>query len=61
MKTITIVAYPYATQTGFLEIPETINKELEYEYVTDHWNDINFSEPELDYCGTDFDICDDEE
>ena len=48
-----ITAFPYATQYGRLEIPEDV--EDVKEYIEDHWNEIQFEEPELDYCGTDFD------
>ena len=57
MKTATITAYPYATQTGLLNIPDDITDPDERkEYIENHWNEIEFGEPALDYCGTDFDI-----
>ena len=56
MKTATITAYPYATQTGFLEIPDDIESQEEAdEYIRDHWDEIEFHEPDLDYCGCSFD------
>ena len=57
MKTATITAYPYATQTGLLNIPDDItDPDARKEYIENHWDEIEFGEPDLDYCGTDFDI-----
>lgn len=56
MEEIMITAYPYATQSGTLKVPEGLNEEQKREYISDHWNEISFSEPDLDYCGTEFDI-----
>ena len=53
MTNYLITAYPYACQYGRLEIPDDV--EDVKEYIEDHWDDIKFEEPELDYCGTDFD------
>lgn len=56
MKTITITAHPYADQTGLLEVPDELTSEEASAYVEEHWDKIDFHEPELDYCGTDFEI-----
>ena len=56
MKEITIIAYPYATQTGSLMIPDNLNEQEARQYISDNWDNIQFNEPELDYCGTDFDF-----
>ena len=53
MSKYLITAFPYATQYGKLEIPDDVDEVKEY--IKDHWDDIQFDEPELDYCGTDFD------
>jgi len=56
METALITAYPYATQYGTLPIPKGLNEGQKQAYVEEHWGEINFSKPELDYCGTEFDI-----
>lgn len=53
-KTYLVIAYPYATQSGTITVPDNTNDVNEY--IKDHWDDIEFDEPDLDYCGTDFDI-----
>lgn len=53
MTNYLITAFPYATQYGRLEIPDDVEEPREY--ILQHWNEIQFDEPELDYCGTDFD------
>ena len=50
----TITAYPYATVFGEIEIPEGVDDVKKY--VVDHWDDIEFGEPDLDYGGTDFEV-----
>ena len=56
MKTVYIRAYPYAIQEGYIDIPDNIkgNENIQ-KYLTDHFNEIKFGEPNLDYAGTDFD------
>lgn len=56
METVKVVAYPYARQSGKIQIPEGLSEKDKAEYVKEHWNEIEFSAPELDYRGTDFDI-----
>lgn len=51
-----ITSRPYATQTGTLEIPDDVSGDAIYEYAEDHWYEIDFGEPNLDYGGTDFDM-----
>ena len=48
-----ITAYPYATQHGDIEIPDGVDMS---KYIVEHWDAIDFDKPDLDYCGTDFDI-----
>lgn len=62
MKTITVIAHPYADQTGYIDIPDDITSEEDrIQYIEDHWNDIKFNAPDLDYCGTDFETYADDE
>lgn len=56
METVNIVTYPYARQSGEIQVPEGLSKEEKAQYIKEHWNEIRFSTPELDYCGTDFDL-----
>ena len=52
----TVTAYPYATVWGEIDIPDDI--EDVQQYVKDHWDEIEFGEPDLDYAGTDFEVSD---
>lgn len=56
METIGVTAYPYARQYGEIQVPEGLDEKEKMEYIKEHWNEIKFGEPDLDYCGTDFDI-----
>lgn len=56
MKEVFITAYPYAVQHGTIEVPDNITEDEMKDYIRDHFDDIPFDEPDLDYCGTDFDI-----
>ena len=49
---ILVRAYPFAYTSGTLEVPD--QTENIQEYIVEHFNDVKFTEPELDYCGTDF-------
>ena len=61
-KEISVIAYPYAVQYGTILVPtEIVGEDKIKEYVSEHWNDIWFGEPDLDYCGTDFNIDTDED
>lgn len=56
-KEILVTAYPYATQYGKIPIPDSVNGEENIKaYVSDHWREIRFGEPDLDYSGTDFEV-----
>lgn len=58
-KTVEVTAYPYATQFGSIQVPEELEDGDElHDYIEEHWNDIKFSEPELEYCGIDFEFFD---
>lgn len=50
-----ITAYPYAIQHGVVNVPDNVPEEDIDDYLTEHWGDIKFDEPDLDYAGTDFD------
>lgn len=54
MATVTVIAYPFAHQHGEINIPDNVKDRRQY--VNDHWGEIEFGEPYLDYDGTDFDI-----
>ena len=56
MKTVTVVAYPYATISGKISIPDHLTGAEINEYVDCHWDDIDLGEPELDYKGADIEI-----
>ena len=56
MENVNITAYPYAIQYGNLKVPKDLNEEEKRQYISEHWNEISFGEPDLDYCGTDFDF-----
>lgn len=56
MENLLIIAYPYATQYGNLKVPENMSEDEKQQYIKEHWNDITFREPDLDYCGTDFEF-----
>lgn len=51
-----ITTFPYAIQYGVLEMPDNIEEDKREEYIVEHWDDIEFGEPDLDYAGTDMDI-----
>ena len=51
-----IIASPYATQYGTIEVPDGLSEEEVREYVNDHFDEIEFDEPDLDYAGTDIEI-----
>ena len=55
-RTLNVIAYPYAVMYGTTEIPADVpDNELDA-YVSEHFNDVKFGEPQLDFKGTDFDI-----
>lgn len=58
-KTICITAYPYASQTGTIEVPEDLQSDEIEKYIINNWGDIKFNNPDLDYGGTDFDWSED--
>ena len=58
-KTVEFTAYPYASQSAKIEVPENLTTEEEIKgYISEHWNDVKFGELELDYAGTDVELWD---
>lgn len=56
-RKINVTAYPYATCYGEIEIPANLtDKDSIKEYIEKNFNNIEFSAPDLDYEGTDFDF-----
>lgn len=52
-KNYIVTAYPYAVQYGTLiGAPDDVDED----YILEHWNEIRWQEPDLDYCGTDFEF-----
>jgi hypothetical protein len=58
MKILYVTALPYATQEGTLEVPDDLEEKDYTDYVWSHFGDVNFSEVNLDYAGTDLEISD---
>lgn len=56
MKTLGITASPYATQYGTIEVPDDLSEDQYQSYVSDHFDEIKFNAPDLDYAGTDLEI-----
>ncbi len=50
---ILVTAYPFATQYGTIDVPDDV--EDVREYIDENFDEIKFGEPDLDYCGTDWD------
>lgn len=55
-RTVVITAFPYAMQEGTIEVPEGLTSEEMRDYIEEKWNDIQFGDPDLDYCGTEWHI-----
>lgn len=58
MKRFLIKAYPYATQFGSIDVPDEIadNMDAVFYYINDHFDEVSFSKPILNYSGTDFEF-----
>ncbi len=55
VREVTIMAHPLANVTGTIQIPNNITEEEDIEeYIREHFKDIKFGEPELDYMSIDF-------
>ncbi len=56
-REVYVTAYPFATQGGTIQVPDNVKGyENVSAYIDEHWNEIDFNQPELDYGGTDFDF-----
>ena len=55
-KTLSITASPYATQYGTIKVPDNLPESEYKSYVNEHFGEIKFGEPDLDYAGTDLEI-----
>lgn len=50
-------AYPYARQTGSVEVPDNVPEDKAMEWIQENWDKVKFSDDlDLDYAGTDFEI-----
>ncbi len=56
MKSIFLTAYPFVIQSGTIEVPDDVDDDDVMDYIAEHFDEIKFEEPELDYCGCDFEI-----
>jgi len=56
MAKVIVVAYPYATVCAEFDVPDGLDEEKTHEYVKNHWNNVPFGKPDLDFAGTDFDV-----
>ena len=62
MKNVTVVAYPYAVQSGIIQVPDALTDYVDVDfYIQEHWDEIDFYAPDLDYCGTDYELYFDDE
>ena len=53
---VSVEAYPYACVHGEIDVPDDMEEYKIKQYVFEHWENIEFGEPDLDYAGTDFEI-----
>ena len=49
-----VTASPYCTIIGEIEVPDDVTDAKAY--IDEHFDNIKFGTPDLDYCGTDFDV-----
>jgi hypothetical protein len=55
-RTLNVTAYPYAVMNGTIEVPANVPDDELDDYVREHFDKVEFGEPQLDFAGTDFDI-----
>ena len=55
-KKVVVISYPFVTQYGEIEVPADLNGLALRKHIEEHFNDIRFSEPNLDYKGADLDV-----
>ena len=51
-----VTAFPFVRQEGIIEVPDDVSAEDVHDYISEHWDEIEFGEAELDYAGSDFDV-----
>lgn len=65
MKRFLVKAYPYAVQFGRIEVPDEIadsdDMNAVSEYIEEHFDDIRFGLPRLNYTGAYFECEEDDE
>lgn len=54
-KAVLVTAYPYAAQSAKFNIPAGLSPEEERRYIEEHFKEIHFGAPKLDYKRTEFD------
>ena len=58
--TVSITAYPKAVQHGEIVVPKGLSPDETGDYICDNWHEIRFDDPELDYCGIEFEYNDED-
>ena len=56
MIKLSISAHPYAHTYGTICVPADLDPKKYGQYIFDHFNDVNFGEPDFDYGGTAYEI-----
>ena len=51
-----VTAHPYANQDGSINVPVDVPSDEVEDWILEHWDDIEFDEPNLEYAGTDFEF-----
>lgn len=62
MKKVDVFCHPFCDTHGTIKVPTEIvdaGKMSVVDYINEHFDDIKFGEPDLNYRGTDYDIEDD--
>lgn len=54
MGKVFLTAFPYAMQTGVIEVPEGVEDTVGY--IMEHLDEVEFEDPELDYDGVEFEV-----
>lgn len=59
MAKLHITAHPFTKINGDLEVPDDVmngSDEKLYDYISDHWKEIEFGEADLDFHGCDYEF-----
>lgn len=51
---VSVTVFPMAVQHGTISVPDDVKNKDVRKYLQDHWEEIVFDCPELDYNGADF-------